>query len=98
MIAIIATLRIKPGAAEAFEETFARLAASVRANEPGNLTYQLCRARNEANTYKVLEIYRDEDALEAHRASEHFRAAGPGLGTVLAVRPEIEQLDGVCGS
>ena len=95
MIAVIATLRAKPDKAAEFERLFTQLAAQVRANEGGNIAYQLCRSRTEANTYKVLELYRDEAALEAHRASDHFRAAGPGLGSVLDGRPEVEVLDAV---
>ena len=41
MIGVIATLRIQDGKAAAFERTFGELAAQVRANEPGNLAYQL---------------------------------------------------------
>lgn len=95
MIAVIATLRVKEGQAQEFERLFTELATQVRANESGNTAYQLCRSRTEAHTYKVLEIYRDEQALEAHRASDHFRSAGPGLGGVLDGRPEIELLDAV---
>jgi quinol monooxygenase YgiN len=95
MIAIIATLKIKDGTAKQFEQIFARLSEGVRANEAGNLAYQLCRTRSDPNTYKVLEIYRDEEALEAHRAAEHFRAAGADLAAVLAERPDIEYLDAV---
>ena len=95
MIGVIATLRDNSGQSKAFEAVFAQLAAQVRANEDGNLAYQLCRSRSEADIYKVLEIYRDEAALEAHRDSEHFRAAGPGLGPLLEGRPEVELLDAV---
>ena len=95
MIAVVATLRAKPDQTDEFERLFMQLAAQVRANESGNITYQICRSRTEPSTYKVLELYRDEAALEAHRASEHFRAAGPGLGAVLEGRPEIELLDAV---
>ena len=95
MIAVIATLRVKDGKTQEFESLFGQLATQVRANESGNVAYQLCRSRTEADTYKVLEIYRDEEALEAHRASDHFRSAGPGLGIVLAGRPELELLDAV---
>ena len=95
MIGVIATLRVQDGKAAEFERLFADLAAQVRANEPGNIAYQLCRSRSEANTYKVLEIYRDEAALKAHGAADHFKAAGPALGTVLAGRPEVEYLDGI---
>lgn len=95
MIGVIATLRTSEGKADEFERLFTQLAAQVRANESGNIAYQICRSRTEPHTYKVLEIYRDEQALEAHRASEHFQSAGPGLGAVLAGRPEIELLDAV---
>lgn len=95
MIGVIATLRVQPGKTDAFEELFAGLAARVRADEPGNLAYQLCRSRSEPNTYKVLELYTDEEALKAHGTSEHFKAAGAGLGAVLAGRPDVEYLDGL---
>lgn len=95
MIGVVATLRVQDGKADEFEKVFTDLMTQVRANETGNIAYQLTRSRTEANTYKVIELYRDEDALKAHGASEHFRAAGPALGAVLAGRPEIEYLDGV---
>ena len=93
MIGVIATLRVQDGKTAEFERVFAGLAAAVRANEAGNIAYQLCRSRSEANTYKVLELYRDEEALKAHGAADHFKAAGPALGAVLAGRPDVEYLD-----
>lgn len=95
MIGVVATLRVKDGEGAKLEAAFAELAAKVRANEPGNHAYQLCKSRTEPNTYKVLELYADEDALKAHGASEHFKASGPALGAVLAGRPDVEYLDGV---
>ncbi len=95
MIGVIATLKVQDGKAAEFEAIFTELAAQVRANEPGNHAYQLCKSRTEPNSYKVLELYADDDALKAHGASDHFKAAGPKLGGVLGGRPEIEYLDGV---
>lgn len=95
MIGVIATIRIQDGKAADFEAVFADLAAKVRSLEPGNHAYQLCKSRSEANTYKVLELYADEEALKAHGASDHFKAAGPGIGACLAGRPDVEYLDGV---
>jgi quinol monooxygenase YgiN len=95
MIGVIATLQCKDGENAALEAAFVALAAQVRANEPGNVAYQLCKSRSEPNTYKVLELYADADALKAHGASDHFKAAGPALGACLAGRPEVEYLDGV---
>jgi len=95
MIAIVATLRVQDGKGPDLEALFRDLMAKVRANEPGNLAYQLAKSRTEANTYKVLELYKDEAGLEAHRASAHFKAAGPSFGPILAGRPDIEYLDAI---
>ncbi|MEG3147982.1 putative quinol monooxygenase [Sphingomonas sp. RT2P30] len=95
MIAIIATITVQPGKQADFEPIFADLAAKVRADEPGNVFYQLCRSRENDTTYKVLELYQDQAAVEAHRVSAHFRAAGPLLGAVLAGPPVVELLDAV---
>lgn len=90
-IGIIATLRVQPGKEEAFEGVFAELAAAVNADEAGNSYYKLFRTEA-AGVYKVLECYDDEAAVEAHRASEHFRTLGAKLGPCLASAPEIEKL------
>jgi quinol monooxygenase YgiN len=95
MIGVIATLKIKEGESEAFEKGFLDLAKQVRANEPGNVAYQLTKSRTEPDTYKVLEIYKDQAALEAHGQSEHFKTGGRAFGATLAGRPEVEYLDGI---
>lgn len=91
MIAVVATLKIQDGKNDEFEAVFRDLSQQVRANEPGNLLYQLTRT-SDANTYKVLELYKDSEAMAAHGQADHFKAAGPKLGAVLAGRPEIERL------
>ena len=93
-IGIIATLRVQPGKEEAFEGVFAELASAVHANESGNSYYKLFRTA-EAGVYKVLECYDDDVAVEAHRASDHFRSIGARLGPCLAGAPEIETLSTV---
>lgn len=90
-IGIIATLRVQPGKEAEFEGVFAELAPAVRANEPGNSYYKLFRT-NETGVYKVLECYDDDAAVDAHRASDHFRTLGARLGPCLAGAPEIETL------
>jgi quinol monooxygenase YgiN len=94
-IGVIAVLKIQEGKASEFEAFFTELAAQVRANEPGNLAYQLTKSRAEPNTYKVLEVYKDQDALTHHGGTDYFKAAGPKFAAVLGGRPEIEYLDGV---
>ena len=95
MIAVVATLKAKPGAEAEFEAAFAEMTAGVRAHEPGNSVYQLAKSRTEPGVYKVLEIYADQDAVEAHRASDHFRAGGRKLRDLLAEPPQVEAFDAV---
>lgn len=93
-IGVIATLRVQPGKEADFETVFAELAAAVNADEPGNSYYRLFRTE-ESGTYKVLECYDDPAAVEAHRASSHFREIGARFGPWLAGAPEVERLGGV---
>jgi quinol monooxygenase YgiN len=95
MIGIVATLKVQDGKNADFEAAFKEAMAQVRANEPGNIVYQLVKSRSEPNTYKVLELYKDDAAIAAHRDSAHYKALGPKLGPCMAGRPEIELLDGV---
>ncbi|HEV2597334.1 putative quinol monooxygenase [Sphingopyxis sp.] len=90
-IGVIATLRVQPGKEAEFEGVFAELAAAVNANEAGNSYYRLFKT-GETGVYKVLECYDDQAALDAHRASDHFRSIGARLGPCLAGAPEIETL------
>jgi quinol monooxygenase YgiN len=95
MIGVVAVLRVQDGKGEDLEAVFKELAAKVRENEPGNLMYQLTKSRTEANTYKVLELYKDQDALTHHGQTDYFKDLGRKMGPSMAGRPEIELLDGV---
>ena len=95
MIGVVATLKVQEGKGSEFEAVFLELAAKVRANEPGNLAYQLTRSRTEPNTYKVLELYKDQDALTAHGGTDYFKDLGRKMGAFMAGRPDVEYLDAV---
>ena len=43
--------------------------------EPGNLRYDLYRSTLKSNEFMRLELWRDESALEAHKATPHLRAS-----------------------
>ena len=95
MIGVVAVIRVKEGREADFEQGFREMTAQVKANEPANRMYQLTRSRSEPRTYKVLELYDDEAALEAHQKSEHYKAGGLRLRDVAAGPPEVELLDAV---
>jgi len=94
-IGVIATLKVQQGKGADLEAVFRDLAGKVRANEPGNTLYTLCKSRTAEDTYVVMEMYADQAAIEAHGKSDHFRAAGPSIGACLAGRPDIQYLDAV---
>lgn len=90
MLALIATMKVHAGKEAEFEKVFLALAKEVRAKEPGNHLYTLTKDAD--GTYHVLEIYENEEALNVHGKTDHFRAAGPKLGPTLAGRPDIKRL------
>ena len=94
-ISVIATLKAQPGKNADLEAVFKDLAAKVRANEPGNQLYTVCKSRTDESTYIVMEMYDDQAAIEAHRNAEHFRAAGPNIGACLAGRPDVQYFDAI---
>jgi len=61
-------------------------------DEPGCARFNVLQDAKEANTFYFYEVYRDEAALEAHRAAPHYavwRAAADTLdGPTEAVRCE----------
>jgi len=95
MIGVIAVLKIKDGTAAEFEAIFSELSEKVRANEAGNKLYQLTKSRTEPNTYKVLELYADAEALATHGQTEYFKDLGRKMGAVMDGRPAVEVLDSV---
>lgn len=91
MLAVIARLNVAEGKEADFEKHMLGLAEQVRANEPGNEMYTLCRDAD--GNYIVLELYKDEAALAAHGQSEHFKAAGAGFKGLMAGAPDITRLE-----
>jgi quinol monooxygenase YgiN len=67
---------------------FNAIVAAVNANEPGCLLYTLNRG-DDPQTYVFMERYRDEDAVKAHRATEHFRTFGKAMGAHMDGAPVV---------
>ena len=91
MIGIVATIKTKPGQEAAFEEVAKALASEVNTHEPGCLLYILCRD-TEAGTYVFMERYTDDAAVEAHRATPHFKDLGRKMGEFMDGRPQVQRL------
>jgi quinol monooxygenase YgiN len=93
MIAIIATIRIHADKVAEFEEISRALEAAVRANEAGCLLYCMTKSRTEALTYKNMEIFRDQAALDQHVAADYFLAATGRMRACVSGPSNVEFLD-----
>ncbi|HEX7776314.1 MAG TPA: antibiotic biosynthesis monooxygenase family protein, partial [Parvibaculum sp.] len=89
VLGVVATIKVQPGKEAEFEKAFADLRSKVRANEKGNLQYDIFKMKDEP-TYIAMEQYASKEALAAHGESEHFKAAGAALGAVLAGAPVLQ--------
>ena len=76
MVCVLATLKVKTDKAQDFETIFKKLSKDVRSNEEGNIFYQVAKDRENENTYLVLEHYKDQESVDIHGKSDHFRSAG----------------------
>ena len=95
MIASTSTLKIQNGKTGEFETLVAAVTAKVRANEPGNVLYQLTRSRVDDHTYRFLEIYKDLEAFTRHGQTEYYKDMMSKAASLLAAAPNVEMFDTV---
>ena len=53
----------------------------------------MTKSRDEAATYKVMELYADQAAVDHHMGTAYFQAAGQNLAPLVSAAPVIEVLD-----
>lgn len=93
MYAVTVTLNINPANGDALERSFATYASHVRAKEPGTLAYYLARSREKLDEYELLEVYRDEAALDVHVKGSEFHKFQLVLRDLLLGTPRVSRLD-----
>ncbi|MCU1268829.1 MAG: Antibiotic biosynthesis monooxygenase [Acidobacteriaceae bacterium] len=71
MVVLAVTWMAKAGRETEVAELFNKLTAESR-KEPGCAIYQVHRHRTEPRRFFIYEQYKDDAALEAHRAAPHF--------------------------
>lgn len=69
---ITAVLTAHPGKTDELQALLVGMAPLCRA-EPGNLRWDVWRDRAVPGRFVLDELYRDGDAVEAHRATPHYR-------------------------
>ena len=87
-IIIFTRLRAKPGRRDALSAALDELARSTRA-EPGCEVFAVHAARDEPDVILGYEVFRDEDAVTAHRATDAVAIARERLDELLVEPPTI---------
>ncbi|MBR1566446.1 MAG: antibiotic biosynthesis monooxygenase [Oscillospiraceae bacterium] len=89
MIKILAKRLVREGCVDEYLSTAAELIAASQA-EPGCVTYTLNRCAEEPRQFCFIEIWKDQAAIDAHNASEHFTRIVPQLGKLVEVAYPVE--------
>ena len=90
MLAIWVKVRVKPTERQRFLKAIEHDALASEKDEAGCLRFNVLQDQKDPNVYYFYEVYKDEAALEAHRAAPHYavwKAAADTLdGPTEAVR------------
>ena len=82
MIAMWVKVRIKPDQRKRFLEAIEADALGSERDEPGCYRFNVLQDEQDPDVYYFYEVYKDQAALEAHRAMPHYatwRAAADTL-------------------
>lgn len=71
MVVLAVTWMAKTGREAEVAAVFARLSEESR-KEPGCVMFQVHKHKTEPRRFFIFEQYKDDAAMEAHRASPHF--------------------------
>jgi quinol monooxygenase YgiN len=93
MITFIAHFTVPPSNTAAFEELLTYV-VTMSNSEPGVVYYGLARSVDEADSYSVVEVYRDQDAVESHGQTEWVVDSVPKFLSLIDGLPHIKQYIG----
>jgi quinol monooxygenase YgiN len=91
MISFTVRMKFRPDDRHRVAELLTALTAASR-QEPGCVTYVAHTVEGEPDTVLIYEQYRDEQALEAHRASPHFQTGAVAGLYQLMLERQVENL------
>jgi autoinducer 2-degrading protein len=73
VIAMVVSVRIRPERRDEFLLAIEEDSRGSREDEPGCLRFDVLQDSQDPEHYFFYEIYRDDEALAAHRKSPHYR-------------------------
>lgn len=89
MISLVAKLKAQPGKESLLAEECVRLAMEVREKEKGCITYKPHVSVKDPAEIVFFEQYTDQEALDSHRQTPHYKSASAKFGELLAGPPEV---------
>jgi quinol monooxygenase YgiN len=90
-VAVVASFFPKPSQEKQVEQVLRDMISPTRA-EPGNQRYELYVGNGTPAMFVLLEMYKDQAAVEAHRGTEHYKAYRSRIGGLLAEPIKVEVL------
>ena len=73
MIALVVSVRINPERRAEFLRIIEEDGRGSREDEPGCLRFDVLQDSQDTDHFYFYEVYRDEEALAAHRQAPHFQ-------------------------
>lgn len=91
MITFIVHMQVPSENAQAFEELMTYVSTTTLENEPGVAHYGFAKSVEGADTYVVVEVYRDQAAVAAHGEAAWVRESVPKMLQLVEGMPELKQ-------
>lgn len=86
---IVARAEVQKGKEQEFIQKTENLIKSTR-KEDGNISYHLYQSPEDPARFIFYEEYKNDEAINAHSASEHFNAFAKSIENILAKELIIE--------
>lgn len=93
MIIVHAVFHINPTKQEGFLEEIHSLIHASR-EESGNVSYNLYKDTEQENTFTMVEVWKDMEAVGSHNTSEHFTSFVAKAQNYLTAPLDITAYDG----
>ncbi len=87
MFAIWVSVRVQPERRDDFLKAIEEDARGSREDEPGCLRFDVLQDSADPDHYYFYEVYRDEAALEAHRAAPHYQVWAAAVASGVLAEP-----------
>ncbi len=82
-VLLIATVKVKPGAEEAFKNAAVKILAPTRAEE-GSLSYSFNQSPQDPTEFATVEIWRSQADIDKHMKLSHIQTFFSEVGSLFA--------------